>query len=87
MVGMFHTRIPRRVEVDWSRRRGERIPITQAATYAFGEPGYAERAGQPVEGMICWDPADGWVLDVPPKQLEEALARPEIEPSPRGRGD
>ncbi len=74
---MFRDRIPRRVDVDWARRRGERIPILEGTTFLFGEPGYAERAGQPVEGMICWDPADGWVLDVPAKALAEALARPD----------
>jgi hypothetical protein len=74
---MFRDRIPRRVEVDWARRRGERIPIVDASNFAFGEPGYAERTGLPVEGMICWDPADGWVLDVPEKTLNEALRRPE----------
>jgi hypothetical protein len=78
---MFQTRNPRRVEVDWARRRGERIPILGGATYAFGERGVAERAGAPVEGMIGWDPADGWVLNVAPKQLEEALRRPVPETS------
>jgi hypothetical protein len=74
---MFHDRDPRRVDVDWSRRRDSRIPIVNASNFTFGEPGVVDRAGTRVEGMICWDPSFGWVLDVPEKALEEALRRPE----------
>ena len=77
MPTMFNDRDPRRVDVDWSRRRDSRIPILDPSNFAFGEPGVVVRAGRPVEGMICWDPSFGWVLDVPEKALEEALRRPE----------
>jgi len=70
---MFRHRIPRHVEVDWSSRRGQRIPIVEARTFVFGEPAVADKEGRQVEGMICWDPAQGWVLDVPPAALAEAL--------------
>ncbi len=74
---MFHDRDPRRVHVDWSRRRDSRIPIVNPSNFTFGEPGIVDRAGKTVEGMICWDPSCGWVLDSPEKALEEALRRPE----------
>ncbi len=62
---MFRNRMPRRVNVDWSRRRGARVPIVESRSFAFGEPGYTERQGEAVAGTICWDPSEGWVLDVP----------------------
>jgi hypothetical protein len=74
---MVGDRIPRRVEVDWSRRRDTRIPIIDSSNFDFGEPGFVDRAGKPVEGMICWDPSFGWVLDVPEAALAEALRRHE----------
>ena len=76
---MFRNRLPRRVEVDWTRRRGERVPIIEGRTYVFGEPGFTERQGQAIEGMICWDPSQGWVLDVPREAL---IGAPPEEPQP-----
>jgi len=64
---MFHNRLPRRVEVDWARRREDRVPIVEPrTTFRMGELGYTEVDSRPIEGMIGWDPADGWVLNLPP---------------------
>ena len=64
---MYRDRLPRHVEVDSPRRTGDRLPIVDARpNYVFGERAIAEVEGRTVEGMIGWDPALGWVLNIPP---------------------
>jgi hypothetical protein len=64
---MVRGRLPRHLDVDWPRRRDDRVPILEARpTFEFGEPAYAELDGRHLEGLIGWDPSLGWVLNIPP---------------------
>ena len=77
---MYRYRLPRRVEVDWERQKNDRVPILQARpNFVFGEPAVTDLDGRTIEGMIGWDPALGWVLNVP------AGASPETEDEPGDR--
>ena len=65
---MYRDRLPRHVEVDSSRPSGDRMPIVDARpNFVFGEPAVADVEGRTVQGMIGWDPALGWVLNIPSK--------------------
>jgi hypothetical protein len=74
---MYRDRTPRHVEVDSSRRSGDRLPIVDArANFVFGEPAITDVEGRTVEGMIGWDPALGWVLNIrsdDPSQPDEEI--------------
>ena len=71
---MYRDRLPRHVDVDWSRSTVDRVPILDARpSFVFGEPAVTELEGRTIEGMIGWDPAFGWVLNVPTQQAPEGL--------------
>jgi hypothetical protein len=70
---MHRDRLPRHVEVDWSRRKGDRLPILDARpSLDFGEPGVTDHEGRTIEGTIGWDPSLGWVLNIPPDPASDA---------------
>jgi hypothetical protein len=54
----------REVTVDWSRARGDRVPIVLEGrgSFDFGERAVARREDATVRGVLGWDPSLGWVL-------------------------
>ncbi len=61
-------RPPREVTVDWSRARGDRVPVILEGrgSFDFGERAVTLRDDRVVRGVLGWDPWLGWVLIVDP---------------------
>ncbi len=59
----------REVTVDWSRARGDRVPLLLEGrvSFDFGERAVTQRGDATVRGILAWDPSLGWVLILDPE--------------------